>query len=97
MLDKREILRYDRQMMINDFGEDGQEKLRKSRVLIAGIGGLGSAAAYYLTAAGVGSLRIVDRDQDPKRILSLDRHDIGDRLPGQSAGEPSRIRSRDGR
>lgn len=63
MLDKKEILRYDRQMMINDFGEEGQEKLKKSRVLIAGVGGLGSAAAYYLTAAGVGSLRIVDRDQ----------------------------------
>ncbi len=63
MLDKKEILRYDRQMMINDFGEDGQEKLKKSRVLITGVGGLGSAAAYYLTAAGVGSLRIVDRDQ----------------------------------
>jgi molybdopterin-synthase adenylyltransferase len=63
MLDKIEALRYDRQMMINHFGEKGQEKLKKSRVLIAGVGGLGSAAAYYLTAAGVGALRIVDKDQ----------------------------------
>lgn len=63
MLDKMETLRYDRQIMINHFGEEGQEKLKKSRVLIAGAGGLGSAAAYYLTAAGVGALRIVDKDR----------------------------------
>ncbi len=63
MLDKMEALRYDRQIMINHFGDEGQEKLRKSRVLIAGAGGLGSAAAYYLTAAGVGALRIVDKDR----------------------------------
>ena len=63
MLDRMEVLRYDRQIMINHFGEEGQEKLKKSRVLIAGAGGLGSAAAYYLTAAGVGAIRIVDKDQ----------------------------------
>jgi molybdopterin-synthase adenylyltransferase len=63
MLDKMEALRYDRQMMMSHFGEEGQEKLKKSRVFIAGAGGLGSAAAYYLTAAGVGALRIVDKDQ----------------------------------
>ena len=63
MLDDREAFRYNRQIMIKDFGEEGQEKLKKSRILIAGLGGLGSAAAYYLTAAGVGALRIVDKDQ----------------------------------
>ncbi|MGA3084207.1 MAG: HesA/MoeB/ThiF family protein [Thermodesulfobacteriota bacterium] len=63
MLDDREALRYNRQIMIKDFGEEGQEKLKKSRILIAGLGGLGSAAAYYLTAVGVGALRIVDKDQ----------------------------------
>ncbi|OGP52203.1 MAG: adenylyltransferase [Deltaproteobacteria bacterium RBG_13_43_22] len=63
MLNEKEILRYDRQMMMNHFGREGQEKLKKSRVMIAGAGGLGSAAAYYLTAAGVGALRIVDKDQ----------------------------------
>jgi len=63
MLNEMEILRYDRQMMMNHFGREGQEKLKKSRVMIAGAGGLGSAAAYYLTAAGVGALRIVDKDQ----------------------------------
>jgi molybdopterin/thiamine biosynthesis adenylyltransferase len=63
MLNEMDILRYDRQIMISNFGKEGQEKLRKSRILIAGCGGLGSAAAYYLTAAGVGALRIVDKDQ----------------------------------
>jgi len=55
--------RYDRQIMIEGFGEEGQEKLKKARVFIAGAGGLGSPAAIYLAAAGVGSLRIVDRDK----------------------------------
>jgi molybdopterin/thiamine biosynthesis adenylyltransferase len=63
MLSKTEALRYDRQIMISHFGVEGQEKLKKSRILIAGAGGLGSAAAYYLTAAGVGAIRIVDNDK----------------------------------
>ena len=63
MLSERERLRYDRQMMIAGFGEAGQEKLKNSRVLIAGAGGLGSPAALYLAAAGIGHLRIVDRDR----------------------------------
>lgn len=63
MLSERERLRYDRQIIIQGFGEAGQEKLKNSRILIAGAGGLGSPAALYLAAAGVGHLRIVDRDQ----------------------------------
>ena len=63
MLSDREIQRYDRQIMIQGFGLEGQEKLRKSRVLIAGVGGLGSPAATYLAAAGIGALRLVDRDR----------------------------------
>lgn len=52
--------RYDRQL--HDLGIDGQFKIRKSTVLIAGLGGLGSPIAVYLTAMGVGRLIIVDRD-----------------------------------
>ncbi|RPH84629.1 MAG: HesA/MoeB/ThiF family protein [Desulfobacteraceae bacterium] len=63
MLSDREVERYDRQIIIQGFGIEGQEKLKKSRVLIAGVGGLGSPAALYLAAAGIGSLRLVDRDQ----------------------------------
>jgi len=62
VLSKEELERYQRQMMLEGFGEAGQEKLKQSTVFIAGAGGLGSAIAIYLAAAGVGSLRIVDND-----------------------------------
>jgi adenylyltransferase/sulfurtransferase len=55
-----ELKRYSRQIML--FGEEGQERLKDARVLIAGAGGLGSAISIYLAAAGCGSLRIVDCD-----------------------------------
>jgi molybdopterin/thiamine biosynthesis adenylyltransferase len=54
--------RYRRQLILPEIGEDGQQRLRKAKVLIVGLGGLGSISSYYLAAAGVGFLRIVDRD-----------------------------------
>jgi adenylyltransferase/sulfurtransferase len=54
--------RYRRQLILPEIGEEGQKKLGKARVLIVGLGGLGSISSYYLAAAGVGHLRIVDRD-----------------------------------
>ncbi len=48
--------------MIPEIGLEGQEKLKRSRVLIAGVGGLGSSIALYLTAAGIGRIRLVDHD-----------------------------------
>jgi len=62
MLTINELERYDRQIMIADIGKEGQEKLKRARVFIAGAGGLGSPAAIYLTAAGVGIIRVVDHD-----------------------------------
>lgn len=62
MLKEIERIRYDRQIMIKDIGEKGQEKLKNSRVVIAGAGGLGSPIAIYLTAAGIGKIRIIDND-----------------------------------
>jgi len=59
-LSPEEFERYDRQLKIPSFGEEAQLRLKSSAVLIAGIGGLGSVAAIYLAAAGVGKLRIVD-------------------------------------
>ena len=61
-LARDELERYDRQMMIRGFGKEGQEKLRRAKVFIAGAGGLGSPIAMYLAAAGVGTIRIVDHD-----------------------------------
>jgi len=62
MLTERELQRYDRQIMIYGFGEEGQEKLKKARVFIAGAGGLGSPTAIYLAAAGIGTIRMADHD-----------------------------------
>ena len=63
MLTKDELERYDRQIIIANIGEEGKEKLKRARVFIAGAGGLGSPAAIYLTAAGVGMIRVVDHDR----------------------------------
>ncbi len=62
VLSADELERYARQMGLPDWGEDGQERLHDSRVFIAGSGGLGSAVALYLTAAGVGRITLCDPD-----------------------------------
>ena len=53
MLTASELERYDRQIMIRGFGKEGQEKLKRAKVIIAGGGGLGSPSSIYLAAAGV--------------------------------------------
>ena len=62
MLTKREKERYSRQILFKAFGEEGQEKLKAARVLVAGVGGLGSPVAMYLATAGIGKIVLVDLD-----------------------------------
>jgi len=57
-----QLIRYSRHFLLPEVGEDGQAKLLKAKVLMVGAGGLGSPAAYYLAAAGVGTLGIIDND-----------------------------------
>lgn len=62
VLSPREILRYQKQIMIPEIGVDGQKKLKNARVLVVGAGGLGCPALQYLAAAGIGKIGIVEFD-----------------------------------
>jgi adenylyltransferase/sulfurtransferase len=77
------LARYARQIIIPGIGREGQEKLRESHVLVAGIGGLGSLSSLYLCAAGVGHLTIVDSGcvqvSDLNRQIIYSEKDIGER------------------
>ena len=61
-LSTAEYRRYMRHLMLKEVGEEGQKKLKNSKVVIIGVGGLGCPIAMYLTAAGIGSIGLVDAD-----------------------------------
>ena len=82
MLSDLERRRYNRHILLPDIGEDGQKKLLQSTILIVGLGGLGSPAALYLAAAGIGKLLIADGDE--LEISNLQRQVLFDT---KSAGD----------
>ena len=59
---KEELERYSRHLIIPEFNIEGQQKLKNAKVLVVGTGGLGAPLLQYLTAAGVGTIGIVDFD-----------------------------------
>jgi molybdopterin/thiamine biosynthesis adenylyltransferase/rhodanese-related sulfurtransferase len=85
--DERE--RYGRHLAIPGIGEEGQRKLLDAKVLLVGAGGLGSPAAYYLAAAGVGTLRILDDDRVDRSNLQRQILHADDRI-GMPKAESAR-------
>ena len=81
--------RYSRHLLLPEVGEAGQLKLMKSKVLLIGAGGLGSPASYYLAAAGVGTLGMVDHDVVDKSNLQRQIIHTNDRI-GQLKVESAR-------
>src|SRR5438034_11095968 len=77
--------RYSRQVLFREIGNEGQQKLLDSRVLLVGCGALGAAQAEMLARAGVGDLRIVDRDfvefTNLQRQTLFKESDADERLP----------------
>ncbi|RPI20606.1 MAG: hypothetical protein EHM61_26695 [Acidobacteria bacterium] len=63
LADEEQLTRYSRQIVLKEVGIEGQMKLFDARVLVIGAGGLGSAAAPYLAAAGIGTIGLVDGDR----------------------------------
>ena len=63
LLTNEEVARYSRHVILPEVGMEGQLKLKAARVLCIGAGGLGSPVALYLTAAGVGTIGVVDFDE----------------------------------
>ncbi len=78
-LNKKQIERFSRQIVLKDIGAIGQKKIIKSKVLIIGMGGLGCPVAEFLARAGVGSIGIIDSDKvDLSNIHRQSLYDIND-------------------
>jgi sulfur-carrier protein adenylyltransferase/sulfurtransferase len=82
MLDKNEISRYQKHLFLPEIGKEGQEKLKLAKVLVVGAGGLGCPVLQYLSAAGIGTIGIVDGDKvelsNLQRQVLYQMEDIGE-------------------
>lgn len=91
------LARYHRQMLLPGFGEEGQRKLLDSTALIMGCGALGSVAADMLARAGVGHLKIIDRDfielSNLQRQVLFDERDVAEAIPKAEAARRKIARS----
>lgn len=89
MLTDQEIARYRRHLVLKEIGGGGQQRLKSSRVLVVGAGGLGSPLILYLAAAGIGEIGIIDDDHvsldNLQRQIAHDTSSVG-RLKTKSAG-----------
>lgn len=81
LLNDDQLLRYSRHILLPQFDIQGQERVSRARVLIVGVGGLGSPVALYLAAAGVGHLVLVDHDRvdvtNLQRQIAYTSDDVG--------------------
>jgi adenylyltransferase/sulfurtransferase len=95
LLEPEELVRYSRHIGLDEVGEAGQRQLKRASVLIVGAGGLGSPAALYLAAAGVGRLGIVDFDTvdltNLQRQLLHDSNGVGQKKTASARARLSAI------
>jgi molybdopterin/thiamine biosynthesis adenylyltransferase len=97
MLSENDLTRYERQILHASFGKKGQEKLKQSHVVVAGLGGLGCAASLYLTCSGVGHVTLIDCDR--VELSNLNRQvlhyeeDIGEGKPFSVAQKLAKLNS----
>jgi molybdopterin/thiamine biosynthesis adenylyltransferase len=95
MLSREELERYARHIVLRDVGGPGQAALKSARVLVIGAGGLGAPVLFYLAAAGVGTLGIVDDDlvslSNLQRQVLHTTHDIGDAKVDSAAAAIERL------
>lgn len=93
-LTSSEVERYSRQLLLPSFGVDSQQRLRRSRALIVGVGGLGCPAGLYLAGAGVGTLGLVDIPGELVAVSNLHRQ-IAHTTNGASGGRLKTESARD--
>src|SRR4029078_11141751 len=90
MLTPEEILRYKRQLVLKEIGGEGQQKLKAARVLVVGVGGIGSSLILFLTAGCIGTIGLIDDDRvsldNLQRQIVHDTKSVGKAKTRSAAG-----------